>query len=67
MAGGVRAGIWPWLALAVLSLMARANRLRWLALAVRRNGFVLMPVRQGPPPGALLADDRLCGVLDLSR
>lgn len=39
----------------------------WLALAVRRNGFVLMPVRQGPPPGALLADDRLCAVLDLSR
>lgn len=39
----------------------------WLALAVRRDGFVLMPVRQGPPPGALLADDRLCAVLDLSR
>jgi hypothetical protein len=39
----------------------------WLALAVRRDGFVLMPVRQGPPPGALLSDDRLCAVLDLSR
>lgn len=39
----------------------------WLALAVRRDGFVLMPVRQAPPPGALLADDRLCAVLDLSR
>lgn len=39
----------------------------WLALAVRRDGFVMMPVRQGPPPGALTPDDRLCAVLDLSR
>ncbi|MFA4938070.1 hypothetical protein [Brevundimonas sp.] len=39
----------------------------WLALAVRRDGFVMMPVRQGPPPGALTPDDRLCTVLDLSR
>lgn len=39
----------------------------WLALAARRDGFVMMPVRQGPPPGALLADDRLCAVLDFSR
>lgn len=39
----------------------------WLALAVRRDGFVLMPVRQGPPPGADLSDDRLCAVLDLDR
>lgn len=39
----------------------------WLALAVRREGFVMMPVRQGPPPGALTPDDRLCAVLDLSR
>ena len=39
----------------------------WLALAMRRDGFVMMPVRQGPPPGALTPDDRLCAVLDLSR
>jgi hypothetical protein len=39
----------------------------WLALAVRRDGFVMMPVRQGPPPGALLADDRQCAVMDLRR
>ncbi|QIF80562.1 hypothetical protein [Brevundimonas sp. 'scallop'] len=39
----------------------------WLALAVRRDGFVMMPVRQGPPPGALTTNDRLCAVLDLSR
>jgi hypothetical protein len=39
----------------------------WLALAIRRDGVVLMPVRQGPPPGALTPDDRLCAVLDLNR
>lgn len=39
----------------------------WLALAAQRDGFVMMPVRQGPPPGALMPDDRLCAVLDLSR
>ena len=39
----------------------------WLALAIRRDGLVLMPVRQGPPPGGLAGDDRLCAVLDLKR
>lgn len=39
----------------------------WLALAVRRDGFVLMPVRQGPPPGALTNDERLCAARDFSR
>jgi hypothetical protein len=39
----------------------------WAVLAVRRDGFVLMPVREGPPPGSLLAADRLCPVLDLTR
>lgn len=49
------------------SRLCAGHPVGWLALAVRRDGFVLMPVRQGPPPGALLGDDRLCAVLDLSR
>jgi hypothetical protein len=49
------------------SRLCAGHPVGWLALAVRRDGFVLMPVRQGPPPGALLADDRLCAVLDVSR
>lgn len=39
----------------------------WLALAVHRQGVVLMPVRQGPPPGELATDDRLCAAAALVR
>ena len=39
----------------------------WLALAIHTDGVVLMPVRQGPPPGALTPDDRLCPVSALKR
>lgn len=39
----------------------------WLAFAIRRDGFILMPARQGPPPGALAPDDRLCDVVELKR
>ena len=33
------------------SRLCAGHPVGWLALAVRRDGFVLMPVRQGPPPG----------------
>lgn len=39
----------------------------WVVLAPRQDGFRLLPVRKGSPPGASLADDRLCPVLDLTR
>ena len=49
------------------SRLCAGQAVGWLALAVRRDGFLLMPVRQGPPPGALVAQDRLCAVRDFSR
>ena len=49
------------------SRLCAGQAVGWLALAVRRDGFLLMPVRQGPPPGALAADDRLCAVRDFVR
>lgn len=39
----------------------------WLAFAVRQDGFVLLPVLQGPPPGALLSEDRLCDLQDFKH
>lgn len=39
----------------------------WLAFAVRQDGFVLLPVLQGPPPGALLAEERLCDLQDFKH
>nr|WP_314433652.1 hypothetical protein [uncultured Brevundimonas sp.] len=39
----------------------------WLAFAVRQDGFALLPVLQGPPPGALLAEERLCSLQDFKH
>ncbi|GAW42409.1 hypothetical protein SH203_02825 [Brevundimonas sp. SH203] len=49
------------------SRLCAGQAVGWLALAMRRDGFLLMPVRQGPPPGALAAQDRLCAVRDFGR
>lgn len=49
------------------SRLCAGQAVGWLALAVRRDGFLLMPVRQGPPPGALASEDRLCAVRDFDR
>ena len=49
------------------SRLCAGQAVGWLALAVRRNGLLLMPVRQGPPPGALASADRLCAVRDFNR
>lgn len=49
------------------SRLCAGQAVGWLALAVRRDGFLLMPVRQGPPPGALASEDRLCAVRDFNR
>ncbi len=39
----------------------------WLAFAIRQDGFVMLPVLQGPPPGALLAEERLCDLQDFKH
>lgn len=39
----------------------------WLAFAIRKDGFVMLPVLQGPPPGAMLTEDRLCDVQDFKH
>ena len=50
-----------------IARLCAGHAVRWLALAVHRQGVIVMPVRQGPPPGSLATDDRLCAVVALNR
>lgn len=49
------------------SRLCAGHPVGWLALAVHRQGVIVLPVRQGPPPGRLATDDRLCPVVALNR
>ncbi|MDQ1154930.1 hypothetical protein [Brevundimonas sp. SORGH_AS_0993] len=49
------------------SRLCAGHAVGWLALAVHRHGVIVLPVRQGPPPGRLATDDRLCPVVALNR
>ena len=49
------------------SRLCAGHAVGWLALAVHRQGVIVLPVRQGPPPGSLATDDRLCAVVALNR